>query len=294
MDFTKLYELSGALTDEQYNVEVKEKEKTADKEENDGPLNYFIMNHTCGKCKFDSTLSLIVKNSINHMQYVYEDERIGFEFNKGKTINIIVSKERSFAAAKKYKDKKVAVLDFASSTSPGGAPWRSIAQEESLCRCSTLQDCLAAAKPYYHDKHHHLGMWGTDDLIYIPSVCVFKSDERAPLVLPENERFFTDVIVSAAPHLGSSTIVDRDELKKVLKRRLEKVLQVAQKNNVDVLILGAYGCGAFHNPPDVVAEVFKELLNQYYFETVEFAVFVRKDDYKNSNYDIFNNIGEFK
>ena len=290
MDSIRLYELSGVLTDEQYDLEVKEKEKIADKEKNDAPLNYFIMNHTCGKCKFDSTLSLLVKNSVNQMQYVYEDERVGFEFNKGKTTNIIVSKERSFAAAKKYKDKKVAVLDFASSTKPGGGPWSARAQEESLCRCSTLQECLVAAKPFYHDKHHHLGMWGTDDLIYIPSVCVFKTDERAPLVLPKNERYFVDIIVSAAPHFGSSSIFDREELKKILRRRLEKVLQVAQKNNVDVLILGAYGCGAFHNPPDVVAKVFKELLNQYYFETVEFAIFVRSDDALNNNYQMFYKI----
>ncbi len=42
-----------------------------------------------------------------------------------------------------------------------------------------------------------------------------------------------------------------------------------------MLILRAFGCGAFRNPPDVVAGVMKKLTDTYsrYFETVEFAVY---------------------
>ena len=34
------------------------------------------------------------------------------------------------------------------------------------------------------------------------------------------------------------------------------------ENRVEALILGAYGCGAFHNPPDVVAQAFRWVLTQ--------------------------------
>ena len=42
-----------------------------------------------------------------------------------------------------------------------------------------------------------------------------------------------------------------------------------------MLILGAFGCGAFHNPPRLVADVFRQITEEYRrcFETIEYAVF---------------------
>ena len=56
---------------------------------------------------------------------------------------VIVSKKRTFEAAKAYRDNKVAVHNFASASNPGGGVVRgSTAQEECLCRCSYLYFCL--------------------------------------------------------------------------------------------------------------------------------------------------------
>ena len=84
---------------------------------------------------------------------------------------------------------------------------------------------------------------------------------------------------------------DWAEYRTLMYNRLKKIIQVAKKENVEVLILGAYGCGAFHNPPEIIAALFKDLLNEYHFDTVEFAVYCNKDD-KFSNYNIFKNILE--
>ena len=52
---------------------------------------------------------------------------------------VIVSKKRTFEAAKAYRDNKVAVHNFASASNPGGGVVRgSTAQAECLGRCSYL------------------------------------------------------------------------------------------------------------------------------------------------------------
>ncbi len=46
-------------------------------------------------------------------------------------------------------------------------------------------------------------------------------------------------------------------------------------SGAEVLILGAFGCGAFCNPPEVVAKVFAEYTEKYRkcFDVIEYAVF---------------------
>ena len=40
----------------------------------------------------------------------------------------------------------------------------------------------------------------------------------------------------------------------------------------EVIILGAWGCGAFRNPVEIVARTFLEQLRNYGFKVVEFAL----------------------
>ena len=42
--------------------------------------------------------------------------------------------------------------------------------------------------------------------------------------------------------------------------RIRAVLAIAVEEEVDVLILGAFGCGAFHNDAHAVASIFAKLL----------------------------------
>ena len=58
----------------------------------------------------------------------------------------------------------------------------------------------------------------------------------------------------------------------LITSRIKKILDVAAKERVEVLILGAWGCGAFKNPMEVVARVFYSLLKNYNFEVVEFPM----------------------
>ena len=105
-------------------------------------INYEVMLDT--KHCYETIPELIdaVEKSIACQFMVEEDENIDQPIPDTINTRYIVSGKRSFEAAKAYAGMKVAVLNFANNHSIGGAPFSAGAQEESLCRCSTLLPCL--------------------------------------------------------------------------------------------------------------------------------------------------------
>jgi len=55
----------------------------------------------------------------------------------------------------------------------------------------------------------------------------------------------------------------------------------------DSLVLGAFGCGAFRNPPAIVAKVFYDVMQDFMccFETIEYAVYHTEREVE--NYEAF-------
>ena len=258
-------------------------------------LNRFVMNHTQRLCQDIPELRQAIEDAIKAQYIVFdngdEDRNKGSD---GPTENIIVSGKRSFEAASAYKGKKVAVLNFANNHSVGGAPWSAGAQEECLCRTSTLYPCIRAEYEAFYQRHQDLynagkiDNYGNDDLIYTPGVIVFKSDESAPKLLKKEEWYPVDVITCAAPQLGFCDSGQTARFEATMNMRIQKILQAAKKEGVEVLVLGAFGCGAFNNPPETVARLFKENLKLYHFETVEFAVYDRGK--VGGNLDVFKRV----
>lgn len=220
--------------------------------------------------------------------------------------HIFVSQDRTLQAASKYVGQKVAVLNFASATNPGGGVTRgSSAQEEALCRCSTLYPCLLGDdlwNKYYKMHRDRHDVTYTDACIYTPEVLIIKTDTDIPKRLDRAQMQPVDVITCAAPNLrerpnnsmnpgiGHAVHLSRQQIYSLHSQRARKIMSVAALHEVDVLILGAFGCGAFCNPPDVVASAFKDVLPQFAnaFRTVEFAVYCSPRD--DSNYRAFRSI----
>ena len=233
-----------------------------------------------------------VENSISRQYMVAQEDVVDVTPAENSSTKYVMSGKRSFEAAKGYHSKKVAVLNFANNHSIGGAPFSAGAQEESLCRCSTLLPCLQAMREIFYERHIRLyaagemDHMGNDDIIYTPDVIVFKTDERTdpiwPQMMPREDWYKVDVITCAAPELwhGHKQPDDYDAL---IARRIKRILDVAAKSGAEVLILGKWGCGAFRNPIDVVARSFRTLLRNYNFEVVEFALATRAD----INNDVF-------
>lgn len=206
---------------------------------------------------------------------------------------IFVVPDSTFSAAQKnLRYGKTAVLNFANPQYPGGGASKgAVAQEECLCRCSNLYLCLSAPNIFedyyfYHKKYtNHLF---SDRLIYTKDVVVFKDESEVPALLSRDEWFFVDVITCAAPYIAKIDI-DNTSLKSLFKSRIKNIFEAAIDNGVEVIILGAFGCGAFKNPPEVVAEAFHEVIDENgYADNFKKIVFAIKCNPNNTkNLDVF-------
>ena len=271
--------------------------------------NIAVFEDTVSICEKSSRLIESIKTSRNIQIFISEKECLSdaskikrFE----KEAEIIISKRRTFEAARDYakRGEKVAVLNFASSTNPGGGVVNGAgAQEECLCRISTLYFTLDTDenwKRFYNPHRKARTPLHNDDILYTKNITVFKSDTTSPKLLPENEWYDVDVITCAAPNLRENPsnrynsgdgnqrlILNNEELYSLHQKRDSRIFDAAASQNVDVLILGAFGCGAFMNDPKVVAKAMLNLAKKYAhsFKTIEFAVYC--PPYDDSNYRAF-------
>lgn len=271
-----------------------------------------IFKDTMNLCETNKKLMDSVLYSKKHQEVITEDADIPAPQHKdGMPAKVLVSKKRSLEAARQYPGRKVCVLNFASATNPGGGVAKgSNAQEEAICRCSTLYACISdkGIAGSFYDRHRQklrdgqLTSLYNDDCIYTPNVTVFKTDTAKPELMPETSWYEVDVISCAAPNLrtgnGSpmscsgdkASNTGLDELLDLHKKRIDRVLDIAKMNNVEVMILGAFGCGAFQNPPEIVAWAMLDTVRDYLydFSVVEFAVYCPPRDTK--NFDVFRRI----
>ena len=264
--------------------------------------NIKIFEHTQELIGKNKTLQDSVKYSVENSDF-YADNMTRDFFCENKAPGIVkVTKNSSFNAARNYTGK-VAVLNFASATNPGGGVTKgSNAQEECLCRCSTLYNVLSDPKfdeIFYRPHKEHGNALHNNDAIYTPDIQIIKSDNYNLLYRP----FSVNVITCAAPNLretpsnaynherGEKPNVTDEELLDIHFRRAVHILNLAAYHGAETIILGAFGCGAFKNPPEIVADAYKKALEigKLFFKNIEFAVYCGKDD---TNYKVFKEILE--
>lgn len=272
-------------------------------------MNRNIFQDTERMCKTDTEISDATKVSVANQSFIAESEDILMpELNiYNKKANIVVSKKRTYEAAAAYGENHVAVHNFASASNPGGGVVNgSGAQEECLCRCSNLYFCLNTPDMWgmfytphraAHDPIHN------DDIIYTPDIVVFKTDTDRPELMERDAWYKVDVITCAAPNLRenpsnsynsgdgtSAVMLSNKELQAIHEKRLRRILDSAVMNHADTVILGAFGCGAFCNDPQVVATAAANVVRDYMyaFKNIEFAVYCGPRD--DSNYRVFSGV----
>lgn len=207
--------------------------------------------------------------------------------NKKREIPMIISIEDTdtVSAGALYTDEgKVALLNFASYKNPGGMFIEgSRAQEECLCHASYLYNVLSSFPLYYAWNRQNLNKaLYLNRALYTPDIRFFEKDGTC---------FLCDVITCAAPNKSTAQKyqnVSDKENHEAMHSRIKFILDIAASNNVDILVLGAWGCGVFGQDPKEVASIFKELLDatHHCFKRVVFAI----PNGNNNNLKVFNDV----
>ena len=265
-------------------------------------------------CNTNKYVQEAIKESINVQSFITEKSNIyiknGKSFNIKTNFNIksegnIEFQDKTTIKAALYYlkqtgyKKKIAILNFANWTDKGGGVTRgAVAQEEAICRCSTLYKNLIAdnvSKFYesHNSKDNNNNCICNDDIIYSPKVLILKDDTDSGNILTldlnyeENKQNFVSVITCAAPYNYNGKIFTDKDIHKIHLSRGKRILDIALNNDIDIIILGAFGCGAFKNNPIAVSKAYKEILinqnYQKYFEKVVFAI----PDKNHPNYKAF-------
>ncbi len=174
-----------------------------------------------------------------------------------------------------------AVLNHASYKEPAQQYLKgSSGREETLCDYSFLFNVLSSTrliKEYYNPNKKKLlnkGMYSNRGL-YSPNV-LFNKDGKNCIY---------SVISTTAPNRQQSIqykMFTEEENKVALRERLEFILNIAAKNKVDVLMLGAFGCSVYRQNPSEVASIWRELLSSNYMGYFKYIYIpiINNDQYK--------------
>ena len=192
-----------------------------------------IFQDTLAWIESDPVLRESVEESKSKTFVFYEDYYPQFDADRTRDTVIKVSGDRSFEAAMRLHGEndhwKIAVMNFANAFHAGGGVVEGAsAQEESLCRISTLYPVISwdSLRDSFYQHHHDLGTHtASDSLIYTEGIKICKTDEDMPKRLPIEDWVSVDVMTIAAPDLRFGALYMNDapcicSLVQQLRRRM--------------------------------------------------------------------------
>ena len=195
----------------------------------------------------------------------------------------------SLLAGKKLLEEgyNPAVLNFANRQTPGGGVMHGAgAQEENIFRRSNL--FMSLYQFHYHgvdlgipQRGEQYPMDRNTGGAYTPSVTVFRGLETDGYPLLEHP-YSLGIVTVAAMNRPALKSPDRiaDYLVEPVREKIRTIYRIALKHGHDAIVLGAWGCGAFKNPPQHIAKLFHEVMEEdefaNRFKKVVFAIVDRK------------------
>ncbi len=244
------------------------------------------------------------------------------------TINVICKDYLAAAYEQVQKGNRVLVINFASPHCPGGGFLEGYnGQEENLCYRTELAGFMHLQAEIIED-----GLWKKPEVrkelmedhpekllyplcpiatregfelkipegaVLIPDVTVFRADPDNFYELLDVP-FKVDVLSIAAPdcppliHLGTEKVdYAREDDRRKIKSQILTQLLIASKGNYEVIVMGAFGCGAFKNPPRAVAQLYQEIIENHFKGALKEIVFAILDHSSPSEHNPKGNLKPF-
>ena len=173
------------------------------------------------------------------------------------------------------------VLNLADDLFPGGSvDVGSGAQEESLFRRTNY--CASLKIDLYPIRK--------DEIIYSPEISVIKTSEKTSWELDTNLHKISFIACPGIKYpetIRNQTRLNKKDTK-ILKRKIKLMIQTAIRFNYDTIIFGALGCGAWRNPIEHVAEIFREVLQKLDGTLLNFYFAIMTTN--NKTIDIFKDV----
>jgi len=210
--------------------------------------------------------------------------------NKTK-FNVIEADCIETAELLKIAGYNVCLLNMANRQNPGGGVLGGAgAQEENIFRRSNLFQSLYQFADYsnqYDIERNYENSYPLDRNsggIYSKRVTILRGSEKNGYCFLKNPFEISIVSVPAInrPQLDSINGVYyiTNKLIEPSKEKIRTILRIASEFNHDCLVLSAFGCGAFRNPPHHMAKLFKDVFNEPEFKDIfELIVFAILDDH---------------
>ena len=199
------------------------------------------------------------------------------------------------------------ILNFSGINRPNGMVAKGYkAQEESICRRSNLAQSLSqfytkewaetVTVPFKESRYPLDPLHGC---IYSPGVTVFRTGEFLGCALLEDP-FRLSFISTGAIKKRDVSDFGEDDIR-VTRERIRTVFRVGLDQGHDSIILGAWGYGAFKNPVDVMASLFKEVSEETEFKNHYRAIWFaclekagKKDPAKGKFASFYNQFGHLQ
>ena len=253
--------------------------------------------------------SVLIESGERYSKFYYKPFTASFEKLKRPPEITVVADDCLDVAQAWVKEKHirfgeyndVAVLNMANRRNPGGGVTSGAgAQEEYLFRCSDYYKFLYRYAAYAEKygmirSHYQYPLDRNYGGIFSEGVTIFRENETSGYRLTDKPWKVNMIAVAGmnSPRLIFENGEERisPELVEGVKNKIRTIFRIAIDRGQKNLVLGAIGCGAFHNPPKHVAELFREILceQEFFgaFKKICFAVKTSHTSRGDTNFSAF-------
>ena len=277
--------------------------------------SYFVGNK---QIQIDSKqLKTIVYNHTSKLYHSVKKPLSDFNVFPFSSTNVrVVNKDRLVV----YKElvsqgRRPVLLNMACPTSPGGKYLESVATQEAILfrrsnyflSLDATLDYVLPTNRFCYDSNCQLQplfkeqkVYPIDEFggIYTSGLTIFRQSDEEGYAFMEQPLLNVCFIAMAAhrnPPLNNDGYLS-DEHSIALRKKIENLFFIAYHQGHDCLVLSAFGCGNFRNPPKHVAAIFHSVIEQYagFFKQIEFAIIDGHNSQQhanpNENYETFKRL----